>query len=146
MSFVMQSADDEQGQAWEHFYKSVCNVLRRSGAEDHFGKADYWVVDDNYGWRETHVEVHNLKMLAPAVIAHLRSLLAKDSAWQISVAVTKSSTVCNANIFPSPIAAFDTRARGRVLNTTDPRPPRSGRMKFKSCPTRPAMECGDRFA
>ena len=87
MSFVMQSADDEQGQAWEHFYKSVCNVLRRSGAEDHFGKADYWVVDDNYGWRETHVEVHNLKMLAPAVIAHLRSLLAKDSAWQISVAV-----------------------------------------------------------
>ena len=87
MSFVMQSEDDEQVQAWEHFYTSVCNVLQRFGTENHFGEADYLVVDDNYGWRETHVEVHNLKMLAPAVITRLRSLLAKDSTWQISVAV-----------------------------------------------------------
>ena len=41
MSFVMQSEDDEQVQAWEHFYTSVCNVLQRFGTENHFGEADY---------------------------------------------------------------------------------------------------------
>ncbi len=91
----MQLEDEEQVRTWEHFYKSVCDVLRRFGAENHFGEADYLVVDDNYGWRETHVEVHSLKMLAPDVIAQLRSLLAKDRTWQISVAVHVPGTKPN---------------------------------------------------
>ena len=63
------------------------DVLNTFGVEDHFGRGDYLVVDDNYGWRETHIEVHNLKMLAPHIVAQLQSLLSEGSAWQISIAV-----------------------------------------------------------
>jgi hypothetical protein len=83
----MDSEDDEQTNAWERFYARVRNVLRAFGSENHFGKADYLVLDDNYGWRETHIEVHHLKMLAPAIISQLQALLPADRSWQISVAV-----------------------------------------------------------
>ena len=74
---------DEQADAWERMYNRVCEVLRYFGTENYLGDGDYWVLDDNYGWRETHVEVHNLNILAPRVIARLRTLTAKDANWQI---------------------------------------------------------------
>ena len=82
-----QAEDDEQWNTWDRFYQAVRDVLKTFGVEDNFGHGDYLVVDDNYGWRETHIEVHNLKMLAPQIVAQLQSLLSESSAWQISVAV-----------------------------------------------------------
>ena len=87
MRFAMSPKDDEQANAWDYFYERVCNVLRAFGTENHFGEGDYLVVDDNYGWPETHIEVHNLRMLAPDIISQLQSLLHERSVWQISVAV-----------------------------------------------------------
>lgn len=88
----MHSEADRQEDAWEYFYQQVCNVLRTFGTEDHFGRADYLVVDDNYGWPETHIEIHNLQMIAPRIVAQLQSLLAKNRGWQISVAVNVPGT------------------------------------------------------
>lgn len=83
---------DEQADAWERMYNRVCEVLRYFGTENYLGDGDYWVLDDNYGWRETHVEVHNLNMLAPRVIARLRTLTAEAANWQISIAVNVPGT------------------------------------------------------
>ena len=82
-----ETESDEQWKAWDKFYEAVREVLKEYGIEDHFGHGDYLVVDDNYGWRETHIEVHRLKMLAPHIVAKLQSLLSASDAWRISVAV-----------------------------------------------------------
>ncbi len=79
--------NDEQGNTWALLYQRVCDVLSLFGTENAFGEGDYWVLDDNYGWRETHVEIHNLKMLEPAIVAQLRALAAKAPNWQVSIAV-----------------------------------------------------------
>jgi hypothetical protein len=79
--------DDEQASVWELLYEQVCALLKIYGIENGFGEADFLVVDDNYGWREVHIEVHRLRMLAPPIIVELQSLLQSFPGWQISVAV-----------------------------------------------------------
>jgi hypothetical protein len=83
----MDEGHDEQAETWEHVYTKVCEILSRFGTEDPLGHADYLVVEDNYGPREVHVEVHNLKMLAPEIVTLLRNLTKQVQDWQISVAV-----------------------------------------------------------
>jgi hypothetical protein len=85
---VMNSElDDLQSQEWEALYEKIVAVLGQWGTENHFGRADYLVVDDNYGWKRQKIEVHNLKMLVPEVVIALRQLLAGYPAWTIVMAV-----------------------------------------------------------
>lgn len=83
---------DEQEARWVLFYDGVRRVLQRFGSEDYLGRADYLVVDDNYGHRRTQVEVHRLHMLQPEVVQSLRALLADAADWEITVAVDVPGT------------------------------------------------------
>ena len=79
--------DDKQWEEWEGLYAGIKDVLERWGVEDHFGKADYLIVDDNYGTDRQKIEIHSLKMLDPAIVIALRRLLSEYPAWEIVIAV-----------------------------------------------------------
>jgi len=79
--------DDKQWEEWEGLYAGIKGVLEKWGIEDHFGKADYLVVDDNYGTHRQKIEIHNLKMLDPAIVIALRRLLSRYPAWEIVIVV-----------------------------------------------------------
>jgi hypothetical protein len=79
--------NDTQAEEWERLYERVTKLLARYGKEDAIGNGDYLVVDDNYGWRRSQVEIHNLKMLNPEVVIGLRDLLSDMLGWEITVTV-----------------------------------------------------------
>ncbi len=76
--------DDEQWASLDRFNDGVRNVLKEFGTEDHFGHGDYLVVDDNYGPRYTHIEVHKLHMMRSEIIKLLQKLLVHVPGWEIS--------------------------------------------------------------
>lgn len=78
---------NKQESQWEEFYLRIARTLRNFGTENIFGKADYLIVDDNYGWRRHTVEIHKLHMLMPSVIRALQGLLSDFDGWEIVVAV-----------------------------------------------------------
>jgi hypothetical protein len=78
---------DKQGRDWGALHGLISETLRQFGTEDHFGKGDYLLVDDNYGTKYHQVEVHRLHMLRPIVIQSLQPLLREFPGWQIVVAV-----------------------------------------------------------
>jgi len=89
----MGDADDAvQEEAWEHLYKRILEVLAPFGVEDHFGKADYLLVDDNYGWTRHTIEIHRLRMLDPALVKQLRVLLHDLADWEIVISVDIAGT------------------------------------------------------
>lgn len=79
--------ETEQERVWENLYKKILDVLTPFGIEDAFGKADYLLVDDNYGWTRHTIEIHKLRMLDPALVKELRSLLGDLDDWEIVISV-----------------------------------------------------------
>ena len=79
--------DERQSEEWESLYEKVVGLLQRFGVEDPFGKGDYLVVDDNYGWRRQKIEIHNLKMLTVEIVKALQALLKDYPNWAIVMAV-----------------------------------------------------------
>jgi hypothetical protein len=77
----------EQERNWGALYDRIAEVLLQFGEEDHFGKADYLIVDDNYGSRRHTIEIHKLHMLRPSVVVMLQGLLQAFPDWEIVVAV-----------------------------------------------------------
>ena len=83
----MNNDDELQEQEWEALYKLVVKTMAQFGVEEHFGKGDYLVVDDNYGWRRQKIEVHSLKMLRVDIVKALQALLKDFPDWAIVMAV-----------------------------------------------------------
>lgn len=84
----MGDADElEQDQAWAALYEKVARTAAEFGAEDHFGDADYLIVDDNYGHRRHTIEIHKLRMLDQQLVKKLRALLQDFDNWDIVIAV-----------------------------------------------------------
>lgn len=79
--------DDKQWKEWEALYAGIKAALAKWGTENHFGKADYLIVDDNYGWDRQKIEIHNLKMIDPSIVVALRQLLSEYPGWEIVIAV-----------------------------------------------------------
>ena len=77
----------EQERTWGILYAKILEVLHEFGTENQFGKGDYLVVTDNYGWPRHTVEIHKLHMLQPAIVNRLRDLLSEFAGWEIVVAV-----------------------------------------------------------
>jgi hypothetical protein len=77
----------EQERIWGLLYDRISQLLKRFGTEDHFGDADYLLVDDNYGWKRHTIEIHKLRMLTPAVVKMLQELLRDLPDWQIVLAL-----------------------------------------------------------
>jgi hypothetical protein len=90
--FMTRADDTAQERIWATLYDQISAVLRRFGTEDHFGSADYLLVDDNYGHRRHMIEIHKLRMLDPALIGLLRALLAELPDWEVVVAVDVPGT------------------------------------------------------
>jgi hypothetical protein len=78
--------DEKQWQEWDALYEEVKSTLALWGVDDDFGKGDYLVVADNLG-NSQNIEIHNLKMLDPAIVVALRRLLTDYPAWTIVVSV-----------------------------------------------------------
>lgn len=84
---MSDAGDAAQARSWLKLYRKILKVLRQFGTEDHFGKADYLLVDDNYGWTRHTIEIHKLRMLDPALVKQLRPLLDDLEDWEIVISV-----------------------------------------------------------
>lgn len=84
----MDSAEDlEQERIWSALRRQVLVGLQPFGSEDQLGDADYFVVDDNYGWMRITVEIHRLHMLNPKVVVALKRLVSPFPGWEVVIAV-----------------------------------------------------------
>lgn len=83
----MNAEDEQQGAIWELLYEQVGEVLRGYGVENYLGAADYWVLDDNYGFKSINIALHKLSMLQQTLIASLQSLLSFYPDWEIKVSI-----------------------------------------------------------
>ena len=92
MTLMTDTTDAEQQEVWHTLYDKIQSVLRPFGTENHFGDADYLLVDDNYGHRRHTIELHKLRMLDPTLIKMLRALLHGLVEWEIVIAVDVPGT------------------------------------------------------
>jgi hypothetical protein len=83
----MSTEDDVRDRIWGDLYRKIVVLLRRYGKEEPTGDGDYWVVDDNYGWRRHTVNIFTLKMLNLIMVGALRDLLRGLPDWQIVLAL-----------------------------------------------------------
>jgi len=84
---MMSEDNAQQEREWSVLYAGILEKLSQFGKGDRFGKADYLLVDDNYGWLRHTIEIHGLRMLQPVVIKSLQALLREFPKWEIVIAV-----------------------------------------------------------
>jgi hypothetical protein len=77
----------EQERAWGALYERIQALLSPVGQENPYGKADYWLIDDNWGSLQHKIEVQNLHLLKPDIVRSLQVLLEEFHGWEIVVAV-----------------------------------------------------------
>ncbi len=83
----MGDEDEARDKIWTELYRQVVEFLGRFGSESPFTGGDFFVVDDNYGWRRIIVNIFDLKMLNPEIVVSLRDLLANLPDWEIVYAL-----------------------------------------------------------
>jgi hypothetical protein len=76
-----------QDKEWQILHDKITETLDRFGKKNAFGKGDYWLVDDNWGWCRQQLEFQNLNLFRPHVIKALQALLANLPNWEITVRV-----------------------------------------------------------
>lgn len=79
----MATEEEIQDQIWNGLYLAIVDFLKLYGKEDACGDGDYWVVDDNYGWRRHTIDVFDLKMFDVVIVKGLRRLLQNIPNWDI---------------------------------------------------------------
>lgn len=84
-----------QMEQWNLLYDQVAVLLGRYGKADSFGRGDYLIVDDNYGWNRISVAIQNLHILNPEIVRNLQSLLTNLQEWEIVMAVDVPGTEVN---------------------------------------------------
>lgn len=77
----------EQETEWQLLHDCISDVLDVYGTRNAFREGDYWLLDENWGWCTQQVEVQNLNLLRPEIVAQLQAILAAHSNWQITVRV-----------------------------------------------------------
>ena len=78
----------EQQRVWSALYTRLQDALRPFGTEDYLGRADYWIVSDNWGSPQHMVYIHNLKMLSPAIGSRMQAVVEGYPNWEIVVDVS----------------------------------------------------------
>jgi hypothetical protein len=86
-AMIEEDHDEQQDKEWNALYQGITHLLTRWGIEDYRGRADYLIVDDNYGYRHQSIEIHNLKMLKVEIVKELQSLLKDYPNWTIVMSV-----------------------------------------------------------
>jgi len=84
---MITNVDERQWAEWEALCSSIKSLLAKWGTENAFGRGDYLIVDDNYGWNCHTIEIHTLKMLKLPIISELQRLLKEFPTWEIVIAV-----------------------------------------------------------
>lgn len=72
---------------WQRLHDRATRVLDAFGKKDYRGRADYWIVDDDWGLNFIRVEAQNLQMFRPVVIENLKQVLVDFPGWHIAVRV-----------------------------------------------------------
>lgn len=60
---------------WELLYHALCATCARSGQEDPFGLADYWVVDDCWGTVTQKLVVTSPSFLTPKLVSDISNCI-----------------------------------------------------------------------
>ncbi|MDB5502325.1 MAG: hypothetical protein JWR89_2227 [Tardiphaga sp.] len=68
---------------WTNLYRRIVGVMKKYGREDACGEGDFWVVDDDYGWRRHTICIFNLNLFSPDVVGDLHQLLGGIPDWTI---------------------------------------------------------------
>lgn len=82
-----KNLDDAHERIWQSLHDKATEVLDAFGKKDYRGRADYWIVDDDWGLDFVRVEAQNLQMLHPVVVDRLKQILVDFPGWHIAVRV-----------------------------------------------------------
>jgi hypothetical protein len=72
---------------WQSLNDRATEALDAFGKKDYRGRADYWIVDDDWGPDLLQVEIKNPRMLQRDAIGALKRALDDYPGWQIIVRV-----------------------------------------------------------
>lgn len=75
----------DRNELWSCLYRQIRSVMIEYGKEDPCGDGDFWVVDDDYGWRRHTVCIFNLYFFSPSIVSELQKLLADVPDWTIAL-------------------------------------------------------------
>lgn len=84
---MASDATSVQEKEWQALHDKITETLNRFGTKDAFGKGDYWLVDDNWGWYRHQLEFQNLNLFHPDIIRALQALLIDFPDWEITARV-----------------------------------------------------------
>jgi hypothetical protein len=87
-----KNLDNAHERIWQSLHDKATEVLDVFGKKDYRGRADYWIVDDDWGLDFIRVEAQNLQMLRPVVVAGLKRVLVDFPGWHIAVRVDVPGT------------------------------------------------------
>src|SRR4051812_14020366 len=82
-----KNLEDAHERIWQSLHDKATEVLDAFGKKDYRGRADYWIVDDDWGLDFIRVEAQNLQMLHPIVVDRLKQILVDFPSWHIAVRV-----------------------------------------------------------
>lgn len=77
----------EHMKIWETLYQRLVDLFTPYGLEDSSGYGDFWVVDENYGWKGNRVFINNLRLLTPSIVSTVHSFLEGVPDWTIVLVV-----------------------------------------------------------
>jgi hypothetical protein len=78
---------DAHERIWQSLHDKATAALDAFGTKDYRGRADYWIVDDDWGPDLLQVEINNPRMLQRDAIGALKRVLDDYPEWQIVVRV-----------------------------------------------------------
>jgi hypothetical protein len=82
-------SDDHDEQAhervWQSLHGKAAEVLDAFGKQYYRGRADHWIVDDDWGLDFIRVEVQNLQLMRTVVVDRLKQILVDFPGWHIAV-------------------------------------------------------------
>ena len=85
-------SDATQEAEWTILRDQITNYLDHLGRKDAFRNGDYWLVDDNWGWRRHQLEIQTFRLLDPQIVKSLQRLLAQFPKWTISIRIDVPGT------------------------------------------------------